>query len=89
MLVDTIDRLSKLLKDDTWVSQLKYSNGNLELLGESANASDILAILEKTNYFKNARFISPVTQDQQTNKERFQLSTEIIPHSVANATDTQ
>lgn len=89
MLVDTINTISKLLKDDTWVSQVKYSNGNLELLGESVNASDILATLEKTNYFKNARFISPVTQDQSTGKERFQLSTEINPPAAANATDTQ
>lgn len=79
LLVETIDTVSKLLKDDTYVSQLKFSQGNLELLGESANASDILALLEKTQHFKNARFISPVTQDQMSHKERFQLSTEIIP----------
>ncbi|NOT84560.1 MAG: PilN domain-containing protein [Methylococcaceae bacterium] len=89
MLVDTINTISKLLKNDTWVSQIKYSNGNLELLGESANASDLLATLEKTNYFKNARFISPVTQDINSGKERFQLSTEIIPPATANVPETK
>ncbi|MEQ1636938.1 MAG: PilN domain-containing protein [Methylococcales bacterium] len=89
MLIDIINTISKLLKDDTWVSQIKYSNGNLELLGESANASDLLATLEKTKYFKNARFISPVTQDQSSGKERFQLSTEIIPPAAENAPETK
>lgn len=89
LLVETINTLSQLLKDDTWVSQIKYSQGNLELLGESANAADILATLEKTHRFKNARFISPVTQDQATHKERFQLSTEIIPPTAENATKSQ
>jgi general secretion pathway protein L len=89
MLVDTINTISKLLKNDTWVSQIKFNNGNMELLGESTNASDILATLEKSQSFKNARFISPVTQDQTTGKERFQLSTEIISPAAANATKTQ
>jgi general secretion pathway protein L len=89
LLVDSINTLSALLKDDTWVSQIKYSNGNLELLGESASASDLLATLEKTKHFKNARFISPVTQDQASGKERFQLSTEIISSVAANAPETQ
>lgn len=88
VLVDSLNILSKELKDDTWVSQVRFSNGALELLGESASASELIATLEKTSRFKNTRFISPVTQDRATGKERFQLTTEIIPVA-ANATQVK
>ncbi len=79
VLVEILDILSKEFKNDTWVSQVRFSNGSLELLGESASASELIATLEKTSRFKNTRFISPVTQDRSTGKERFQITTEIIP----------
>lgn len=85
VLVEILDILSKEFKNDTWVSQIRFNNGSLELLGESASASELIATLEKTSRFKNTRFISPVTQDRTTGKERFQITTEIIPVT-ANAT---
>ncbi len=88
VLVEVLNILSKELKNDTWVSQVRFSNGSLELLGESASASELIATLEKTTRFKNTRFISPVTQDRTTGKERFQITTEIIP-GVTNATPAQ
>lgn len=78
-LVEIFDILSKQLKNDTWLSQLRYTKAGLELLGEAANASELIATLEKTGRFRNTRFISPVTQDRSTGKERFQITTEIIP----------
>lgn len=80
-LVEIFNLLSKELKDDTSLSQLRYTASGLELLGESGNASALIAALEKTGRFRNTRFISPVTQDRTSGKERFQLLTEIIPVS--------
>lgn len=85
-LVEIVNILSKELKNDTWLSQLRYSNAGLELLGEAANTSTLISVLEKTGRFKNTRFISPVTQDRNSGKERFQIATDIIPVN-ANAAE--
>lgn len=78
-MVEILNILSKELKNDTSLSQLRFNSSGLELLGESGNSSALIAILEKTGRFKNTRFISPVTQDRATGKERFQISTQLIP----------
>jgi general secretion pathway protein L len=76
-IINVIDTVSKVFNDETWVSQLRYSNKILQLTGQSSNASSLIELLEKTDVFKNTKFISPVTKDNRSGMERFKISTEI------------
>jgi len=78
-VVDMLNTLSTLMKDDTWVSYLQYSDGHLQVQGESPAASALLGVLEDSEIFTNARFVSPVTQDKTSGQERFQIIVDVVP----------
>ncbi len=76
-VVAVLNEISRLMKDDSWLSYLQYSDGQLQLQGESPTASNLLTDLEASDYFAKANFASPVTQDKASGMERFQISAEI------------
>ena len=72
-----LNTLSALIKDDTWLSYAQYSDGHLQIQGESPAASTLIAVLEASELFENARFASPVTQDSISKLERFQITVDV------------
>ncbi len=78
-IVDMLNTLSMLMKDNTWMSYLQYADGHLQIQGESPAASALLGVLEDSKLFANARFISPVTQDKISGQERFQVTVDVTP----------
>ncbi len=76
-VIAILNEISRLMKDDSWLAYLQYSEGQLQLQGESPTASILLADLEASEYFAKANFASPVTQDKASGMERFQISAEI------------
>jgi len=72
-----LNTLSSLIKDDTWLSYAQYSDGHLQIQGESPAASSLIAVLEASDIFVNARFASPVTQDSISKLERFQITVDV------------
>ena len=71
-----LNTLSKLMKDDTWLAYLQYADGQLQIQGESPAASTLIAVLEDSDVFSNAVFVSPVTQDSLSKQEHFQVTVE-------------
>ncbi len=78
-IVDMLNTLSELVKDNTWLSYLQYSDGHLQIQGESPAASALLGVLEDSKLFVNASFVSPVTQDKISGQERFQITVDVTP----------
>lgn len=76
-MIVILNTLSSLIKDDTWLSYLQYSDGHLQIQGESPAASTLIAVLEASELFANARFASPVTQDSVSKLERFQITVDV------------
>ncbi|WP_305910014.1 PilN domain-containing protein [Methylomarinum sp. Ch1-1] len=76
-LAELINTLSLLMPDDTWLTHLQYNNDKLQIQGQSPAASALIGVLEASPLFKNARFVSPLTQDRRTGLERFQISAEV------------
>jgi general secretion pathway protein L len=72
-----LNTLSALIKDDTWLSYLQYSNGHLQIQGESPAASALIGVLEDSAMFASAKFVSPVTQDNVSKQERFQITVDV------------
>jgi general secretion pathway protein L len=76
-IVHVLAEITALLPDDTWVSALEISQGEITIQGESPSASILIGLIEASPSFHNASFGSPVIQDQRTGRERFQLSADI------------
>ena len=76
-LVELLNTLSALIKDDTWLMYFHYTDGRLQIQGQSPSASTLIALLEKSKLLANARFVSPVTQDARSGLERFQISVDV------------
>lgn len=77
-IVPVLAEITRLLPDDTWISTLEISHGEVAIQGESPSASALIGLIEASPSFHNANFRSPVIQDQKTGRERFQLSAEIM-----------
>lgn len=82
-VLEMLNTLSALIKDDnTWLTYLQFADGHLQIQGESPSASGLIAVLEGSDIFANAKFVSPVTQDTTTGFERFQITADIVKAEV-------
>jgi general secretion pathway protein L len=84
-MVAVFNALSEIIKDDTWLAYAQYSEGQLQIQGESPTAATLIAALEDSDYFANARFVSPVTQDKISGMERFQIAVNVTKVAEAPA----
>jgi general secretion pathway protein L len=78
MTVELIDELSRILPDHTWISRLDLSDSELQLQGQSSASSSLIAIIEASPRFENARFRSPVVQMNGTDRDRFHISADVV-----------
>ena len=76
-VIEILNTLSKIIKDDTSLAYLQYSDRHLQIQGESPAASTLIAILEDSDLFTKARFVSPVTQNTVSKLERFQITVDV------------
>lgn len=72
-LVVALEMLTKLLPNHTWVERLNLSADEIVVLGESAEAAQLLSLLDKSNLFSSIRFAAPITRNRQSGKDRFHL----------------
>ena len=74
LMVELLKELTERLPDDTWVQTLSFENGEVQLRGESIQATALIAQLEQAPGFSGVNFRSPVTPDARTGKERFNIA---------------
>lgn len=77
LTVELIDEISRKLPDHTWVSRMDLSDGELQLQGQSSASASLIATIESSPSFENARFRSPVVQIAGTERERFHISADL------------
>ncbi len=78
VVVFMLEDLTKRMPDTTWLSYLQYKNSDLQVRGESTDASSLIALIEASPVFHNTRFVSPVTRNSASNTDRFQLSMAVL-----------
>jgi general secretion pathway protein L len=78
-LVAVLNELSILLKDDSWLTHFQFADKRLQIQGQSPSASSLIGLLESSGFFSNVSFVSPLTQDKSTGRERFQISMDVSP----------
>jgi len=85
--LQSVEDVTKLLPDDTWLTQLELKNtvkgkdAKREILvrGESANAGRLISLLEDSNLFGEAAPRSPTTKIQPGPGEIFDLGAQLKP----------
>jgi general secretion pathway protein L len=71
--------VTHMLPDDTWLSELEVSAGELRVTGYAESASAILGLIDQSPRFANGTFRSPVTQDQRVKREQFNIAARVAP----------
>ncbi|MEO3430515.1 PilN domain-containing protein [Pelagibius sp. CAU 1746] len=74
-----VDQVTRLLPDDSWLSQLSLDGNRLSLSGFSPNSSKLITTFEQSPRFSETVFRAPVTQDPRLGLERFSLSLRVEP----------
>jgi general secretion pathway protein L len=73
-MTDLLREVTDLLPDDTWVQTLNYREGEVDIRGESSQATALIGLLEQGPGISGATFRSPVMQVANTGKERFHIA---------------
>ncbi len=68
-----VNELTRLLPDDTYLSELRIADGAIELSGFARRASSLIATLEQGEFFSDAALTAPVIFDSNADRERFNL----------------
>jgi general secretion pathway protein L len=72
-LMSVLEELAHILPDGTWVAELRLEGPKLSLVGYSASASALIAVIEQSDLFSATEFASPVMPDPALHAERFHL----------------
>ncbi len=75
--VVTLDRLTKIMPDWSWLTDLGIEGDTVAFSGYAKTAAALIPLLENSDFFSDAAFTAPVTRDEQDNKERFSLRARI------------
>lgn len=73
--------LTDRIPDDTWVQSLEFQNREVQVRGESGQATALIGLLEEAPGIEGVSFRSPVTQVARTGKERFNLAFTFKPEA--------
>lgn len=71
--VDLLREVTLLLPDDTWLQQLDINDDQVQIRGESTQATKLIAILESSQLFSAVAFKSPVVAIPAKEVEKFHI----------------
>lgn len=74
LMIDLLRDLTDILPDHTWVQTLNVTSAEVDIRGESDQASELLRLLEQAPGIANVSFRSPIMQVAQGGKERFHIA---------------
>ncbi|MDD1648917.1 MAG: PilN domain-containing protein [Methylococcaceae bacterium] len=78
VLVDTLEELSRVIPDGTWLNGMQFMNRRIIIQGQSPSASSLIQGIEASDFFNNVSFVSPVTKDTSNGLERFQIASDVV-----------
>jgi len=78
MVSDLLLEVTRLLPDDTWISEFQAGGAELTITGVTRSASGLIALFERSGVFQNTNFKSPVTTDPSDGLEKFSIAAQIV-----------
>ncbi|MBR0697766.1 PilN domain-containing protein [Bradyrhizobium lablabi] len=73
-VLETLDELSRVLPDHTFLSEVRIADGKTTITGFSANAALLVRTIDQSPKFSGAALISAITPDANEHKERFTIT---------------
>ena len=74
-----VEALSESLPDDTFLTEMRISEGRVRLSGVSRSVSRLVPLLEASPSFADATFFAPTTRLPNNQGDRFHLDARIVP----------
>jgi len=74
-----LEALSKVLPDDTYVTELRIDGERLQIVGMTSDAASLIRLIEQSPHFAHATFFAPTTRTPGTTKEQFHIESHINP----------
>jgi general secretion pathway protein L len=75
----TLAALTRMLPDDTYLTEVQHQQNKVMLSGRSAGASRLIGALATGHQLKNPAFTAPVTRIEATRSEVFTITAEVVP----------
>ncbi len=84
LAVDVLRDVTARLPDDTYLEQLDLRNDEIQMRGQSSQATRLVELLEDSPLFEAVVFRSPITTDRRTGRERFYLTARLVANPEAD-----
>ena len=78
-VIDVLRELTVVFPDHSWLSHLELAGSRVRVRGESRNASELVAAIERSALLSDASFDGSVTRSPGADRERFSLSAATRP----------
>jgi Tfp pilus assembly protein PilN len=75
--LNLLKELTEVLPADAWLARIRSTDTSVTIEGYAASATEILAKLEASPYFRKVEFISPTFRDARMKADRFAVKMEI------------
>lgn len=75
--IELLHEVTRIIPDGTWLTRLVMKNNELQIQGESGNASSLIQNMESSEIFSQSQFRSPVTRNNTSGKDKFHLSAKL------------
>jgi len=77
--VIVLEALSKILPDDTYVTELRVEGNKLQIIGVTRDAPGLIRLIEHSPHFTRATFFAPTTHAPTDPGDRFHIEARIEP----------
>jgi len=77
LTVLVIDQLARILPDDTFLREVTFGEGKMEIAGVSADATRLIGMLERAPMFSRATFSAPTTHAPNEPGDQFHIQAQV------------